>query len=138
MDNEKYNFTNNMYFDIKNIFNMYESCKYGFNFGIGTDSPFGNNNPFLLILSAITRKTKNGENLPGKGQINLKEIIKAFTINNAKSIKKESEIGSINIGKNADLIILNKNLSKLKNHNEIIEVKVTHTIINGESKYRLN
>ena len=92
----------------------------------------------MLILSAITRKTKNGENLPGKGQINLKEIIKAFTINNAKSIKKESEIGSINIGKNADLIILNKNLSKLKNHNEILEVKVTHTIINGESKYRLN
>ena len=76
--------------------------------------------------------------MPGKGQINLKEIIKAFTINNAKSIKKESEIGSINIGKNADLIILNKNLTKLKNHNEILEVKVTHTIINGESKYRLN
>jgi len=36
------------------------------------------------------------------------------------------------------LIILNKNLSKLKNHNEILEVKVMHTIINGESKYRLN
>ena len=125
-------------FDIKNIFNMYESYKYGFNFGIGTDSPFGNNNPFLLIFSAITRNTKNGENLPGKGQINLKEIIKAFTINNAKSIKKEREIGSIKIGKNADLIILNKNLSKLKNHNEILEVKVIHTIINGESKYRLN
>ena len=69
---------------------------------------------------------------------NLKEIIKAFTINNAKSIKKEREIGSIKIGKNADLIILNKNLSKLKNHNEILEVKVIHTIINGESKYRLN
>ena len=125
-------------FDIKNIFNMYESYKYGFNFGIGTDSPFGNNNPFLLIFSAITRNTKNGEILPGKGQINLKEIIKAFTINNAKSIKKEREIGSIKIGKNADLIILNKNLSKLKNHNEILEVKVIHTIINGESKYRLN
>ena len=92
----------------------------------------------MLIFSAITRNTKNGENLPGKGQINLKEIIKAFTINNAKSIKKEREIGSIKIGKNADLIILNKNLSKLKNHNEILEVKVIHTIINGESKYRLN
>ena len=39
---------------------------------------------------------------------------------------------------NADLIILNKNLSKLKSHNEILEVKVIHTIINGESKYRLN
>ena len=129
---------NQDYFDIKNIFNIYESYKYGFNFGIGTDSPYGNNNPFLLIFSAITRNTKNGENLPGKGQINLKEIIKAFTINNAKSIKKEGEIGSINIGKNADLIILNKNLSKLRNHNEILEVKVINTIINGESQYRLN
>jgi len=67
-----------------------------------------------------------------------REIIKAFTINNAKSIKKEGEIGSINIGKNADLIILNKNLSKLRNHNEILEVKVINTIINGESQYRLN
>ena len=129
---------NQDYFDIENIFNMYESNKYGFNFGVGTDSPFGNNNPFLLIFSAITRNTKNGNNLPGKGQITLKEIIKAFTINNAKSIKMDKKTGSIKIGKNADLIILNKNLSNLKNYNEILEVKVMHTIINGKSKYRLN
>ena len=92
----------------------------------------------MLIYAAITRNTKNGNNLPGKGQINIKEIIKAFTINNAKSIKMDKNIGSVNIGKNADLIILNKNLSNIKDYNELIEVKVIHTIINGNSKYRLN
>ena len=50
----------------------------------------------------------------------------------------DKSIGSVNIGKNADLIILNKNLSNIKNYNELIEVKVIHTIINGDSKYRLN
>ena len=137
-DHGDFYLSNQDYFDIQNIFNLYESNKYDFNYGIGTDSPFGNNNPFLLIYAAITRNTKNGNNLPGKGQINLKEIIKAFTINNAKSIKMDKNIGSVNIGKNADLIILNKNLSNIKDYNELIEVKVIHTIINGNSKYRLN
>ena len=137
-DHGDFYLSNQDYFDIQNIFNLYESNKYDFNYGIGTDSPFGNNNPFLLIYAAITRNTKNGNNLPGKGQINIKEIIKAFTINNAKSIKMDKNIGSVNIGKNADMIILNKNLSNIKNYKELIEVKVIHTIINGDSKYRLN
>jgi hypothetical protein len=137
-DHGDFYLNNQDYFDIENIFNLYESNKYDFNYGIGTDSPFGNNNPFLLIYAAITRNTKNGNNLPGKGQNNLKEIIKAFTINNAKSINMDKNIGSVNIGKNADLIILNKNLSNIKDYNELIEVKVIHTIINGNSKYRLN
>ena len=74
--------------------------------------------------------------MPGKGQINLKEIIKAFTINNAKSIKMDKKIGSIKKGKNADLIILNTNLLNIKNYEELIKVKVIHTIINGKSKYK--
>ena len=129
---------NQDYFDVDNIFNLYESNKYGFNYGIGTDSPFGNNNPFLLIYSAITRNTKTGNNLAGKGQVNLKEIINAFTINNAKSIKMDKKIGSIEKGKDADLIILNTNLSNIKNYEELKKVKVIHTIINGKSKYKFN
>ena len=129
---------NQDYFDVENIFNLYESNKYGFNYGIGTDSPFGNNNPFLLIYSAITRNTKTGNNLAGKGQVNLKEIINAFTINNAKSIKMDKKIGSIEKGKDADLIILNTNLSNIKNYEELKKVKVIHTIINGKSKYKFN
>ena len=76
--------------------------------------------------------------MPGKGKINLKEIIKAFTINNAKTIKMDEKIGSIKIGKNADLIILNKNLSNLEHYEEILNLKIIHTIINGESKYTLD
>ena len=135
-DHGDFYLSNQDYFDIQNIFNLYESNKYDFNYGIGTDSPFGNNNPFLLIYSALTRKTKTGNHLPSKGQINLKEIIKAFTINNAKSIKMDKKIGSIKKGKNADLIILNTNLLNIKNYEELIKVKVIHTIINGKSKYK--
>ena len=50
----------------------------------------------------------------------------------------DKKIGSIKTGKNADLIILNKNLSNIKNYNELLKVKVINTIINGETKYRLN
>lgn len=137
-DHGDFYLNNQDYFDIENIFNIYESKKYGFNFGLGSDSPFGNNNPFLLIFSALTRNTKSGKNLPGKGKINLKEIIKAFTINNARTIKMDGKIGSIKIGKNADLIILNKNLSNLEHYEEILNLKIIHTIINGESKYTLD
>ena len=48
----------------------------------------------------------------------------------------DKKIGSIKTGKNADLIILNTNLLNIKNYEELIKVKVIHTIINGKSKYK--
>ena len=60
---------------------------------------------------------------------------KAYSLNNAKAINTDDTTGSISIGKNADLIILNNDINNLCDDSEILNTKVIHTIINGTSEY---
>ncbi len=62
-----------------------------------------------------------------QGGMSNHQALKAVTINGAKYLGMESEIGSLKEGKLADLIILDKNpLDKIENTESII-----HTMING-------
>ncbi|MGL5625691.1 amidohydrolase family protein, partial [Cetobacterium sp.] len=62
------------------------------------------------------------------------EIIKAVTINGAKSLNKEKQIGSIEIGKKADLVMFNsKSLEYILYHFGINHTKMV--IKNGEIVY---
>lgn len=59
------------------------------------------------------------------------EVIKAVTINGAKSLNKEKQIGSIEIGKKADLVIFNsKSLEYVLYHFGVNHTKMV--IKNGE------
>lgn len=57
------------------------------------------------------------------------EALKAITINPAKILGLDDRIGSIKVGKDADLIICDRNLLDTQNH-------VAYTIINGEIAYQ--
>lgn len=64
------------------------------------------------------------------------EIIKAVTINGAKSLNKEKQIGSIEIGKKADLVMFNsKSLEYILYHFGINHTKMV--IKNGEIVYNI-
>lgn len=64
------------------------------------------------------------------------EVIKAVTINGAKSINRESEVGSIEIGKKADLVIFNsKSLEYILYHFGINHTKMV--IKNGKIVYEI-
>lgn len=71
----------------------------GLNVAVSTDfnpgSSYSYSIPLLLSLSAIKLK------------MNLKEIVKAITINAAKALDRDKLIGSLEPGKQADLVILN-------------------------------
>lgn len=94
------------------------------------DQPMFESNPFRLIQTAIERKTKEGNIIGINERINLLEAIKALTITAAFQIHKEDKIGSLEKGKYADFIIVNKNPYTLKT-NEIGEIKCIKTFING-------
>ncbi|RBW56580.1 hypothetical protein DS884_14035 [Tenacibaculum sp. E3R01] len=94
------------------------------------DQPMFESNPFRLIQTAIERKTKEGNIIGINERINLLEAIKTLTINAAFQIHKEDKIGSLEKGKYADFIIVNKNPYTLKT-NEIGEIKCIKTFING-------
>lgn len=61
-------------------------------------------------------------------------MIKSFTINGVYSIFREKEIGSIEVGKYADFIIIDKDIFNI-NPIDIEDTKVLMTFFNGELVY---
>lgn len=78
-------------------------------------------NPFIGIQNAVTRTPQ---------ELSLEETIKAYTINAAYVMRQESKVGSIEIGKEADLIILDRNIFEIPT-NEISQTKVLETYLRG-------
>lgn len=94
-------------------------------------------NPLLAIETAITRRdpwTNLGPTLNEEESVDLATMIDAYTINGAYQMGLETEQGSIEVGKRADLIVLDRNLFELP-ASEINEAKVTMTLFDGRTVY---
>lgn len=68
-------------------------------------------------------------------RVSLEQMIQSFTINGAKTLFAETVTGSIEAGKLADLVVLEKNLFDVP-ASEIAFVKVMTTISEGKTIYR--
>jgi predicted amidohydrolase YtcJ len=94
-------------------------------------------NPLEEIQVAITRMGPAGETsaafLPGE-KINLPEALAAFTINAAYTNRLEKTTGSIEPGKNADLIVLERNLFDVA-PTQIAKTRVLVTLFEGRAVY---
>ena len=93
--------------------------------------------PLLAIETAITRQnpwTNEGPVLNEDERVDLETMIAAYTINGAYQMGLEHKQGSIEVGKRADLVILDRNLFELPAA-EINEAKVTMTIFDGRTVY---
>ena len=104
---------------------------------LGTDFPVENINPMYTFYAAVVRKDLNG--LPAKGfqmsnALSRVETLKGMTIWAAKANFEEKEKGSIEAGKFADFVIMDKDIMKI-NGAEIPKVKVLSTYVNGEKVY---
>ena len=75
-----------------------------------------------------------------KAKFTLAEGLYAHTMGSAYSIRMEKQIGSIETGKKADLIILDKNLFDVAKNNvyELHKTKVVMTMMNGKVVYKSN
>ena len=95
-------------------------------------------NPISGIYAAVTRRTLDNKNPDGwvpQEKISVEDAVKAYTINNAYAGYQENDLGSIEVGKLADLVILSDNIFNIAPKN-IIDTHVTHTIIGGEVMYK--
>ena len=67
--------------------------------------------------------------------VGVADVIKGYTINNAYQMRKENVLGSIEVGKYADLTVFEKNLFEI-DPREIHNVKVAETIKDGITTYK--
>ncbi len=83
---------------------------------------------------AVNRKTKDGANPNGwipAEKISVEEAVKAYTLDAAYASFEEEIKGSIEVGKLADFIILDRNIFEIQK-NKISETKILKTIFNGD------
>ena len=104
----------------------------------GSDWIYGPLDPLDSIEVAITRQDPDDANaLVGNTNesIDLAAAIEAYTRNAALAMQQEDSVGSIDVGKRADIVVLDRNLFAIP-ATEINEASVLFTIFDGEIVYR--
>jgi len=103
----------------------------------GSDYYVTDLNPLLAIETAITRQnpwSNDGPVLNENERVDLATMIEAYTINGAYQMKLDDVQGSIEVGKRADLVILDRNLFEIST-SEISDAQVVMTIFDGRIVY---
>jgi predicted amidohydrolase YtcJ len=117
-----------------------ERCKYtypmkslvdsGITIAAGSDCPVEDPSPILGLHALVTRNGFVPEEC-----ISMEEALKAYTINGAYAAFEEKVKGSIEVGKLADFVILDKNPLDV-NNDEIKQIHVLETLIRGKTVYK--
>ncbi|MBO1002152.1 amidohydrolase [Pseudogracilibacillus auburnensis] len=103
----------------------------------GSDAPVVGCDPLLGIHAAVNRKSKHNIQVGERQKIGVLDALKAYTIMGAYASFEEEIKGSLEKGKLADLVVLDKSILNVEKE-KIKELQVELTMINGEIVYRSN
>jgi predicted amidohydrolase YtcJ len=109
--------------------------KYG-KVALGTDFPVEQVSPFLTFYAAVARQDTEGypeEGFQMENALSREETLKGMTIWAAYSNFEEAEKGSIEAGKLADFVILDKDIMQVDT-SEIPNTKVIQTYVGGKAQ----
>jgi predicted amidohydrolase YtcJ len=103
----------------------------------GSDCPVVTNNPFVGIYRAVTRVHNDGKPEGGwnpEQKISMTEALQAYTLNGCYGVQREHELGTLEMGKLADLIVLDQNLLDV-DPEVIMDTNVILTMVDGKIVY---
>ena len=104
---------------------------------IGSDCPVVDSNPFLEIGRAVTRTHNDGEPKGGWNpaeKLSLAEVLRAYTWGSAYAVGREDELGTLEVGKFADIAITDANLFSVEAE-ALKECTVWMTVMDGKIVY---
>ncbi|MFM7357499.1 MAG: amidohydrolase [Sediminibacterium sp.] len=99
-----------------------------------SDWPVSSANPFQAIYRAVTRKGPKGV-LDSSQTLLLEDMLYAYTLHAAKAMRADTFIGSLEAGKYADMIRIDRNLLEVPIE-EVEKATVLETIFEGKVIYR--
>ncbi len=102
----------------------------GIPFSLHADQPMFPSQPFRLIQTAVERQTRSGKLIGPEQRIALLEAIKALTVHAAWQIGKENSLGTLEPGKYADFIVLDRDPFSTPT-GELQHIRVLATYVNG-------
>ncbi|WP_257351066.1 amidohydrolase [Pseudalkalibacillus decolorationis] len=103
-----------------------------------TDYPIVQFNPMAEIYRAVTRLHDDGRPEGGwnpQERISMAEALRAYTCCPAYGVFSEEKLGTLERGKLADIVVLDRNIFELSSPEELWDTKVKLTIMDGEVVY---
>jgi predicted amidohydrolase YtcJ len=103
----------------------------------GTDAPVERVNPFHGLSAAVTRQDRNGQPPGGwypEEKMTRDEALRSYTIWPAYAAFEENLKGSIEAGKLADFIVIDRDYMACS-ESEIKDIRVIETVIGGKTVY---
>ena len=100
----------------------------------GSDFPCAPVEPLLALYGLTARRTRDGQVVSAEEAISPLEALRTQTINSAQAMFREHEVGSIEVGKRADFVVLSHDPT-LVDPEFIREIAVQQTYVDGELLY---
>lgn len=108
-----------------------EALDLGLNVAIHSDAPVSPLGPLHVMWAAVNRVTASGAILGPKQRISAVEGLRAITIGPARTLGMDTEIGSLAVGKRADITVLDNDPLAL-DPMAIKDINVIATLLDGE------
>ncbi len=106
----------------------------GIKFTLHNDAPVVPPNMMRLLWVSVNRMTRSGKILGPEQRLTTYEALRAITINAAHQYFEEDNKGSITVGKQADLVILDRNPLTTVN-TALKDIQVLETFARGQSVF---
>ena len=90
--------------------------------------------PLLGIHDLVNQRTGSGEPFNPAEAITVEEAIRSFTLHSAHAAFDETDKGSIEVGKLADLTVLDRDITTI-DPTEIADTMVEATMVGGAFQY---
>ena len=100
----------------------------------GSDFPCAPVEPLLGLFSLVSRRARDGHVIAADQAITPLEALRTYTLNSATAMFREHEVGSIEVGKRADLVVLSHDPT-LVDPTFIREISVQQTYVDGDLHY---
>ncbi len=107
----------------------------------GSDAPVATRDPqpFVNMAIAVTRRLPGGRPMNAGQAISIRDVLNAYTIEGARFLGRDDEIGSLEAGKSADFVVLDRDILALADTGhaaEVADTRVLETWFRGQRVFQ--